>query len=436
MLTAPSLKEEDFFAFTRSLYESIDEKDRLKRLRAQSWERFLELGIPTKKTEVYRYIRLRHLFDKNLTTGSSSGIPTEEIATLVAPECRESYFVIVNGHFVPELSNTAKVHEKVVALPMDKAMATYSGLLNSQWAKQTKEETDAFAAMNAALHPQGLFIYVPPNVVSETPIQILSLAYSEKDPLITFPRAHLFLGANAQAEIFTSFKELGTHGSCQNQVIDASLEENAHLHITQDALDQHSDSWIFDALRLQLKRNSTARAVGFTEGSLTVRRDYKASILGEGVDACLNGLSLLDEKRASHTNVLIDHQAPNCRSNQLFKNALTDLSHSSFEGKIYVRREAQKTEAYQLNNNLLLSDKANADSKPNLEIFADDVKASHGATVGQLDKDELFYLMTRGIKPTDAKNLLIASFCRDLIDLVKLPSLKKVLIEKASNYLA
>jgi Fe-S cluster assembly protein SufD len=151
---------------------------------------------------------------------------------------------------------------------------------------------------------------------------------------------------------------------------------------------------------------------------MTTRHDYRVAMSGENSEALLHGLLTLKDRREAHNNILIDHQAPHCRSNQLFKGVLSDVSRSSFEGKILVRQEAQKTEAFQLNNNLLLSERANADSKPNLEIFADDVKASHGATIGQLNAEHLFYLKTRGLRDIEAKKLLVNGFCREILDLI------------------
>ena len=152
-----------------------------------------------------------------------------------------------------------------------------------------------------------------------------------------------------------------------------------------------------------------------TEGAKTVREDYKIALNGENGEADLNGLWVLKEKNECHVNVMIEHVAPHCRSNQLFKGVLDDFARSSFEGKIWVRKEAQKTDAFQLNNNLLLSDHANADSKPNLEIFADDVKASHGSTMGQVDEEQLFYLKTRGFSKEVAEKFLVRAFCQEVL---------------------
>ena len=188
---------------------------------------------------------------------------------------------------------------------------------------------------------------------------------------------------------------------------------------------------------MTLKRNSIFHAVNYTEGSFTVRNDYRVALTGERGEASLNGVWMLDEKHEARVHVLMDDQAPSCQSNQLFKGVLTDFARlPSFEGKIYVRREAQKTMAYQLNRNLLLSDRANADSKPNLEIFADDVKASHGATVGQLDEEQMFYLRTRGYSQEEARNILVYAYTKEVLDLVRIPTLHQLLLQRAERFLA
>ena len=207
------------------------------------------------------------------------------------------------------------------------------------------------------------------------------------------------------------------------------------LDYTQALCGEHRLAWHLDAFRATLKRDSYLKTVSVTEGGMTVRNDYRITLAGENAEALLNGIWMLSDKREAHANIFIDHQAPICRSFQLFKDVLTDFSRSSFEGKIMVRQAAQKTEAFQLNNNLLLNDHAHADSKPNLEIFADDVKASHGATFGQLDPDQLFYLKTRGFSDETAKNLLIYGFCEQVIELIPILSLRQEFSHLVRNYL-
>jgi Fe-S cluster assembly protein SufD len=253
--------------------------------------------------------------------------------------------------------------------------------------------------------------------------------------MLIMPRLHIFAGTQSQLALFSNKAILSGQGYCVNGVVDIAIEDDAHVRYTHVDFDEPSEVFHFEALRGYLKRNSTLKTVQATDGGLSVRHDYRVALTGENAEALLNGVWMLNGKNEAHYHVLMDHQAPLCRSMQLFKGALSAVSHSSFEGKILVRQAAQKTQAFQLNNNLLLSDRATADSKPNLEIFADDVKASHGATIGQLDEEQLFYMKTRGFDSVEAKNLLVHAFCKEVIDLITLPSLLKDVTQRANRYL-
>jgi Fe-S cluster assembly protein SufD len=412
---------------------NFNQADSLQKVRAKAWDLFLAIGLPTNQTEVYRYIKLRQLFGQNYTLAPEISLNLSDIASAIYPECRKSVLVIVNGHFSPQLSNTEAIPSKVVMTTLAEAMRTYSAFLNNHWAKMLKEETDAFAALNAAMHRNGLFIYVPPKTIVEAPLQILHVISADKQLLL--PRLNVFVGNQAQINVFASQKILSPTNYFTNQVVDLVLEEDAHMNFVQELCSESPSAWHLDALRSTLKRNATLKTISVTEGSATVRNDYRIALMGENAEALLNNVWMLDEKREAHAHVFMDHQAPNCRSYQLFKGVLNDFSKSSFEGKIMVRQAAQKTEAFQLNNNLVLSDYAHADSKPNLEIFADDVKASHGATVGQLDEEQLFYMKTRGFPSDIAKNLLVYGFCEQVIELIQLHSMRDQISQRAQKYL-
>lgn len=434
MMAQPGYEQDTFKSLLES-YLSRVHADALQKVRGRAWDHFLELGLPTKSTEVYRYIKLRHLFAQPYQLAEESDVKLEQILEFVYPECQQSYLVFVNGHFRPHLSNREAIPSKVTITTLQEASKTFGAFLNNHWAKSIKEEKDSFALLNTALQRNGAFIYVPTKTVVEVPVQILHVINPLDQPLMMVPRINVFVGAQSQLNLASS-QFLANAQSCfVNHVIEMMIEEDAHVHYTQMPGQEHSSAWHFDALRATLKRNATLKTVAITEGAMTVRQDYRVELAGENAEALLNGMWMLNGKREAHTNVFIDHQAPYCRSYQLFKGVLNQFSRSSFEGKIMVRQPAQKTEAFQLNNNLLLSDHAHADSKPNLEIFADDVKASHGATVGQLDVDQLFYLRTRGLSDKEAKNLLIYGFCEQVIELIPIPSLKMQMTEWARQYL-
>lgn len=435
MMTEQRTEQDDFQAVLWGIFGQLTEVDALQKIRAKAWDHFLELGLPTRKNDVYRYIPLRNLFAKKYVAARPTDIAAKDIDPHVLPECSQSMLVFVNGHFRPSLSRMEALPKRVVALSLVDAMRTYGSFLNNQFIKMLKEETDPFAVVNAALHRDGLFLYLPPKTIIEKPVQILNLIDADQSAMWLLPRLQAFVGAQSQLSLVSTQGLLSGDKYGINMLVDIAIEEDAHLHYTQMVCGHHESIWSFDALRSTLKRNSSLKTVAVTDGAATVRNDYRIVLAGENAEARLNGVWMLGGKKEAHAHVLIDHQAPYCRSMQLFKGALDDCSHSSFEGKILVRQVAQKTEAFQLNNNLLLSDHANADSKPNLEIFADDVKASHGATVGQLDKEQIFYMKTRGFKESEAKNLLTYSFCKEVIDLIDIPSMHESLKKHVQSYL-
>jgi Fe-S cluster assembly protein SufD len=324
----------------------------------------------------------------------------------------------------------------MIIVGLKEAMKTYGTFLTNQWGRSLKEEMDPVAALNGALHSEGAFIYVPPKTVIEAPVQILHLVHTDNEAMLLCPRVHLFLGPQSELHLYSNQGIISEMQGFVNSVVECAIEEEAHLVYTQMAFDEPGEVWHFDAFRANLKRNSTLKTICATAGGPSTRFDYRVALTGENGEAQLNGAWMLNKKNEAHIHVVVDHQAPYCRSMQLYKGVNNEFSHSSFEGKILVRQPAQKTEAFQLNNNLLLSDYAIADSKPNLEIFADDVKASHGATVGQLDNEQLFYMKARGFSLREAQNLLVAGFCKEVTDQIELPSLAKNLNYRMDQYLA
>lgn len=436
MMTEQRTEREGFETLLWSLFGQINETDLFQKARVKAWDHFLELGLPERKDEAYRYVRLNNFFAQKYEAPRPAEIEAAAIDDFVLPECKRSVFVFVNGCFSPKLSCLDGLPNRLVAMPLTEAMRTYGGFLTNQWNRVLREETDAFAAINAALHSEGLFLYLPPKTIVETPVQLLNIIDPAGLPMLIMPRLQVFAGTQSQLSL-VSIQAVVSHGGyvC-NMVSDIAMEEDAHVQYTQIACGMRPDVWHFDALRASLKRNSVFKTVSVTDGAVAVRNDYRVALCGENAEASLNGVCMLGGRNEAHTHVVVDHQAPNCRSMQLFKGALDENSRSSFEGKILVRQAAQKTEAFQLNNNLLLSDRAHADSKPNLEIFADDVKASHGATFGQLDKEQIFYMKTRGFHEADAKNLLVYGFCQDVIDLISIPSVHEAMKARVRSYRA
>jgi Fe-S cluster assembly protein SufD len=431
MITDTPTEKDNFNSMLGKIYGKCTPNEHSEK----AWHRLQELGLPTRKSEVFQYIRLRMLYTQSFDISQATDIKHEEIDRFVLTECENAVLVFVNGHYNPTLSRLSALPKRLVMLPMAQAARTYGSFINNQWNKLLKEDSDPFSLLNAALHRDALFIYAPPKTLLETPIQILHISANGAIPMLMTPRIHGYVGAQSELSFVSTHAHLSGEKSFYNFSMELSIDEDSHVRYTQDSVDLSHHAWYFDAFRASLKRNSTLKTFMATLGNNSLRHDYRVTLAGENAEANLNGIWMLSDNNEVHSHVLIEHQAPNCRSMQLFKGALNDTSHSSFEGKIYVHQAAQKTEAFQLNNNLILSDKAKADSKPNLEIFADDVKASHGATVGQLDEEQLFYLKTRGFSAAEAKNVLVYGFCKQVIDLIPIPSIVKNISERAKRYL-
>lgn len=405
-------------------------------LRSKAWSTFKNLGLPSDESEVFKYIPLHKILSQSFSISNISTITKEEIKEYVYPECSKSFVVMINGYYSEEHSCIDGISDNVVILDLAKASKTYGAFLNNHWTKFLKEESDPFTIINAAIHKDGLFIYAPPNQHIETPIQIIHIVNGLKSESIINPRIQVFVGKSTQIKIFSSFNNQSDIKYFTNQLIDFSIDENAHVFYCHTVLNSGEKNWYFDAIRATQKRNSQFKSININNGSETYRNDYRISLIQDGANAELDGIWMLSNKKETHTNILIDHQAPHCTSRQFFKGVLKDFSRSSFEGKILVQKIAQKTDAFQLNNNLLLDDKAQAFSKPNLEIFADDVKASHGATMGKLNEEQEFYLLSRGFSKSEAKNLLIYGFCEEIVSRIQLPSLMKKLTYYVQNFMA
>lgn len=423
-------QENAFLETLSRLYTEGKSSNPLQKIKDKAWDHFSLLKLPSKKSEAFRYVPLRRLFERSYEIKKETAVLPKNFLDAGLPECHDSLIVLLNGKYSKELSNVQGLPSRIVVSSLKEAAGSYSSFLTNHFAKTIKEEKDPFAALNAAFQDEGVFIYLPPKTVLEKPIQVLHLIDSFEKPLLTNPRLQVFAGASSKLNLIASQKVLSGSHHFINYAADFAIEEDAILNYTQLIEHETSDLFQTDATRAFLKKNSSFTVFAVTNGSKMIRTDYKMVLAGENAEACLNGLWMLEDSDEFHTHVLIDHQAPFCRSRQLFKGVLNDFSRSSFEGKILVQRPAQKTDAFQLNSNLLLSDHVNAYSKPNLEIFADDVKASHGATFGQLNEEQLFCLKSRGIAEREAKKLLVSGFCKEITDLIQVPSIQNILGKK------
>lgn len=329
----------------------------------QAWQRLLQQGLPDKNTEAYRYVHLRQLY--------------------------QTQFVPLDA-LLP-----AHIPSSITLLPLHEAYLHFRSYLDKQIASWFTHERDPFAWVGAALAKQGLFLYVPPGVN-------ISLE------LIAPAQLFIYVGRGATCTVHLhSTAALGWY----HRKVDAQVEGTLKLQF-----EPHTSSAIhLDTVRVDVKREGQFVGMAHPSSAPLSRQDYHVRLMGERADAKLYGLIRGSESQQHHVYVSMEHIAPHTTSRQQFKAVLHDRARHSFEGKIYVHAEAQKTDAYQMHRALLLSPRAESRCKPNLEIFADDVKASHGASCGQLDAEALFYLAARGIPASQAKQMLIDAFCAEVL---------------------
>lgn len=433
MMTLQHFADNAFQELLQQLYEQHG-ADALARLRAAAWEGFQRRGLPSNRDELFRYVGLRKFFQKRYTPAHSTYLEPAAIAPYILPECQQSVAVFVNGRYEERLSSFAAL-PGITALPLSSAAKEFSAFLNNQWQSSLKEESDPWALLNGALHPAGLFLYMAPKCEAKVPLQILSIIDAHDERVLIFPRYHLCVGAGSALTVAHTQGVLSGEGFALFPVAALAMEERARVIVNQLSLSDRKDSWCGEALRATLKNEASLDVVVAVHGGESVRHDYRVSLNGVNASANLSGLAFLDTVSEGHIHAHIDHAVPSCTSMQCFRNVLNDSSKASFEGKIFVHKEAQKTNAFQLCDNLLLSEGAQACGKPNLEIFADDVKASHGFTVGQLDDEQLFYLMARGLDSATSHHILIQGFCRLILDKLALPSLYKGVSRAVKEYI-
>ncbi|MBM3201669.1 MAG: Fe-S cluster assembly protein SufD [Chlamydiae bacterium] len=399
----------------------------LQQMRMQAWQKFLQTELPSRKSEKFRYFPFKEFYLESFSDVRGEVLlHPERIQEEILPECHGRFIVMINGRLCLELSDLSKVDKKIVLATMEKAAISYEMLLISRFQKQIANENDPFVLMNLALGREGGFVYIPPKTHIDAPIQILHFIIGQEGSVgAIYPQWQIFVGGGSHVEFVNThhfLRQASNHFI--NQAIEINLEESASITFSVDALIEKGH-YFFSSAKISQKQHSRSCFVSVTNGSKAVRQQITSTLLGEGAEADLSGFWLGKEKAHTHTLCEVRHEAPNTTSNQLFKGLLQDESISSFEGKIFVDPVAQKTAAYQLNKNVLLDDGAKAYTKPNLEIFADDVKASHGATVGYFSEEEIFYLASRGIDKKTATRLLAGSVVQDIIEKIPLKSLRE-----------
>ena len=325
----------------------------------------------------------------------------------------------MNRFFVEELSNKKGLPKGVVIANLQDAIRDNDKELSAFFKRNELNDSDSFLSLNHALFEQGVFIYVAPKVIFKPLIHIIHVTSLGTDnaKAISFPRSVIILGKSAEATVVESHLAFSQKIYFTDAATDIVLAEDAKLLYCK-AQGESRQAFHVGTTRIWQERYSQLHTFSLCAGGLITRNNLHVSLNGEGAGAILNGLYAICDNQHVDNHTAVDHRVPNCTSNQLYKGILNQASRAVFNGKIFVRKDAQQTNSYQLNKNLLLGKECRVDTKPQLEIFANDVKCTHGATIGQLNPDEIFYLQSRGVSKDAAVKLLARGFVDDILNTI------------------
>jgi Fe-S cluster assembly protein SufD len=384
------------------------------------------LGIPTKKNEAYKYTNLdlffNHDYRNYFIPEPKDFVKAEEFRCDIA-DLDAHGLVLLNG-FYPTLNDKLRqLPSGVWVGSMNEAAKRFSSLIEKHYGKYAVNKSDGLIHLNTAMASDGVFIYVPEGVVLNKPVQVVNLVHSDVD-LFNQDRNLIIVEKNAEITLIICDHTMSPSKFLTNAVTEIYVGENAHFDIIR-VQNEHNNACKITNTFIHQEKNSVASSNNITLHGGLVRNSTYHHLGGEGAQSYSYGLYLADKWQHIDNFVNVEHAAPNCTSDQLFKGVLDDMSTGAFNGRIYVAKDAQGTVAYQKNNNILLTDDAKMDSKPQLEIFADDVKCSHGATVGQLDENAMFYLQSRGINKHDARLMLMFGFAHEVIQNIRIEPLRE-----------
>lgn len=397
----------------------------MDKYREQAFEIFEEKGFPTTQLEEWRFTNLRPVLQNDYQVSPAQNkITQQELKPYLTPNLDAHRAVFINGEFCSELS---QIGEEIEVEPLPKAVE------NEVFAKyyhSVVKKEEALEALNTALATDGIFVHVPHNKIVEKPLEVIYLNHAQ-DNLFIQPRNLYVLGKNAELKVVETHCSTGEQKHFTNAVTEIVLWENAHLDFYKTQNDVHTTALV-DQVFSQQERDSVVSINSVSFGHSFLRNNLNFKQVGENCNSIMQAITIAADTQLIDHHTLVEHTAPNCESHELYRTILDDQAKGVFNGKIIVEDVAQKIDAFQQNNNILLTPTASIDTKPQLEIFADDVKCSHGCTVGQLDRDALFYMQQRGIPTNEARAFLLYAFSADVLESVKIPELK----EKWSQLLA
>lgn len=408
----------------------------LRQLRQAAMARFTEKGFPTTQEEAWRHTSLASLSEHPFPLARHRcEIPNTELEPVLSWMGAGCRLVFVNGSFSPLHSSLLPLPHGMIAGSLASALGGESSLLESHLGRYTPSENLPFAALNTAFLNDGAVLYIPPNMVVEEPLHLLFVSRPNGRATMSHPRTIIVAGPNSRATIVESYLGLPEDLYLTNAVTEVVLAEHAVLD--HYVLQQESTvAFHFLTLAVHQDRHSTFTSHSLATGGALARSEIHCELAGEGTTCMLRGVGAVAGRQHLDTHTQIDHAKSHGTSQQLYKGILGGHASGVFNGKILVRQDAQKTDAKQTNNNLLLSEDAVIHTKPQLEIFADDVKCAHGATVGRLDEEAVFYLRSRGIGLESAHSLMTYAFGSETINLVTNEVIRNRLAELLAQWIS
>lgn len=389
----------------------------LCKLRREGFDRFNAVGFPTLKDEDWRFTNLAPIVQTSFRLRNGNAPLSPKAIERFRISSAACTLVFLDGHFTASLSSLGALPRGVTVASLAEELAKNPGAVEPHLGRYLNIQRDPFCALNTAFIEDGAYIHIAKNVVLEAPIYLLFISASHEFPAVSYPRNLIVVEESAQATIVEDYVSLGGKALC-NTATELVAGDNAvvsHYMIEREDMEAFNVS----TLRIQQGRSADVASHSVLIGGALVRNNVHPVLAGEGGECLINGLFVGGDRQHLDNYMLVEHASPHCGSRQFYNGILAGHAHGVFHGRIIVHKDAQKTDAKQTNRNLLLSDTAQIDTKPQLEIYADDVKCTHGATIGQIEEDALFYLRSRGIEEASARRLLLMAFANECLDRMK-----------------
>lgn len=415
--------------------EKFDENSSLHEVRNQAIKNFETKGFPSKKEEAWKYTSLNAVLknDFSVFPKSEPAIEFKEVKKYFLHDVDTYKLVFIDGKFSSFLSQTTHDGIDVCLLSSVLNKPKYKLVLETYF-NQIASKDETLTTLNTAFAKEGAFVNIPKGKIADKPIEIIHFSTGNEAAIMLQPRNLIIVGENAHVQIIERHQSLNENPVLTNSVTEIFAQKRAICDYYKIQNDVQSANLI-DNTYIAQKQESRVAVHTFSFGGNITRNNLNFYHQGERIDSTLKGITIIGDKQHVDHYTLVYHAQPNCESHQNYKGIYGDSSTGVFNGKIYVEKEAQKTDAFQQNNNILVSEKATINAKPQLEIFADDVKCSHGCTIGQLDESAMFYMQQRGIPKKEARALLMYAFTDEVMESVKIPELKQRITKIIANKL-